>query len=214
MSLNDIVTAFKDHQLQYGLNGDSMQQELYKWKLVTEQIGHPNINAEDFVKEINALVFKNLCYPPQITAIRHFAEYEPDDYRKALKNLFDENVDLQQRIDTFTSTCKALWDGKIKKNFVQETSAMCDERLISCFLTFQNPQKYTFYKSDVYASLCSVLNVKPKKHGQKLVHFYELLRQHLVPLVEQDSELMDSINNEIQKYGYIQSSMLVAQTAM
>lgn len=30
MSLNDIVTAFKHHQLQYGLNGDSTQQELYK----------------------------------------------------------------------------------------------------------------------------------------------------------------------------------------
>ena len=31
MTLNDIVSAFKNHQLQYGLNGDSMQQELYKW---------------------------------------------------------------------------------------------------------------------------------------------------------------------------------------
>lgn len=138
MSLNDIVNAFKNHQLQYGLNGDSVQQELYKWKLVTKQIGHPDANADDFAKEINSLRFQNLCFSTQLTAIRHFAEYEPEDYREAFKNLFDENVDLQQRIDTFTSSCKSLWDDKIKKNFEQNTSAMCDERLISCFLTLQD----------------------------------------------------------------------------
>ena len=140
MNLNDLVIAFKRHQLQYGLNGDSSQQELYKWKLVTKQIGHPNTDAEDFAKEINALRFKNLCYSTQLTAIRHFAEYEPEDYREAFKSLFDEKVDLQQRIDTFTSACKTLWDKKIKKNFSQSTSAMCDERLTSCFLTLHNPK--------------------------------------------------------------------------
>ena len=214
MSLNDIVTAFKHHQLQYGLNGDSTQQELYKWKLVTKQIGHPNTDAEDFAREINALRFQNLCYSTQLTAIRHFAEYEPEDYREAFKNLFDENVDLQKRIDSFTSSCKNLWDGKIKKNFGPNTSAMCDERLISCFLTLHDPQNYTFYKSDVYASLCNLLGVEAKTAGQKLVHFYELLKQHLIPLVEQDAELMDSVNKELHKEDCLQSTLLTAQTAL
>ena len=214
MTLNDILTAFKNHQLQYGLNGDSKQQELYKWKLVTKQQGHPNTDVENFAEEIHSLSFENLCYGPQLTAIRNFAKYEPEDYREAFKNLFDENVDLQQRIDTFISSCKSLWDDKIKKNFGQNTSAMCDERLISCFLTLQNPQKYTFYKSDVYANLCDLLDVEPKKAGHKLVHFYELLKQYLVPLVEQDTELMESVNNELQREGCIQSTMLIAQTAL
>ena len=214
MNLNDLVIAFKRHQLQYGLNGDSSQQELYKWKLVTKQIGHPNTDAEDFAKEINALRFKNLCYSTQLTAIRHFAEYEPEDYREAFKSLFDEKVDLQQRIDTFTSACKTLWDKKIKKNFSQSTSAMCDERLTSCFLTLHNPEKYTFYKSDVYAGLCNLLGVKTKKAGQKLVHFYELLKQYLIPIVEQDTELMESVNKELQKEECITSTMLTAQTVL
>ena len=214
MNLNDIVIAFKHHQLQYGLNGDSTQQELYKWKLVTTQIGHPNTDAEDFAREIQSLVFKNLCFSTQITAIRNFAKYEPEDYREAFRGLYDEEVDLQQRVDTFISTCKSLWDEKVKKNFDQNTSAMCDERLISCFLTLHDPQKYTFYKSDVYASLCDLLDVETKKAGQKLVHFYELLKLHLIPLIEQDTELMASINKELQKEGCIQSTMLTAQTAL
>lgn len=214
MNLNDLVTAFKHHQLQYGLNGDSTQQELYKWKLVTNQVGHPNTDAGDFAIEINSLVFKNLCYGPQITAIRNFAKYESEDYREAFKGLYNENVDLQQRIDTFISTCNTLWDGKIRKNFEQKTRAMCDERLISCFLTLHNPQKYTFYKPDVYDSLCNILGVEKKKAGLKLVHFYELLHQHLIPLVEQDTELTVSVNKELQKEGCIQSAMLTAQTAL
>ena len=91
---------------------------------------------------------------------------------------------------------------------------MCDERLISCFLTVHNPQKYTFYKNDVYARLCELLEVKPKKAGQKIVHFYELVNQYLIPIVEQDTELMESVNKELEKEGCIQSTILTAQTAL
>lgn len=214
MKLNEIVTAFKNHQLQYGLNGDSMQQELYKWELVTKQVGHPNTDAEDFTKEIHSLVFKNLCYGPQVTAIRNFAKYEPEDYRDAFKGLFDETIDIQERVNTFTSACIALWDEKVKRNFTKQTRAMCDERLISCFLTLHDPQKYTFYKPDVYDRFCRILGVEPKKAGQKLVHFYELLHQYLIPLVEQDTELMESVNNELQKEECIKSTILIAQTVL
>ena len=214
MKLNEIVTAFKNHQLQYGLNGDSMQQELYKWELVTKQVGHPNTDAEDFTKEIHSLVFKNLCYGPQVTAIRNFSKYEPEDYRDAFKGLFDETIDIQERVNTFTSACITLWDEKVKRNFTKQTRAMCDERLISCFLTLHDPQKYTFYKPDVYDSFCRILEVEPKKTGQKLVHFYELLHQYLIPLVEQDTELMESVNNELQKEECIKSTILIAQTVL
>lgn len=214
MDLKDLVVAFKHHHQQYGLDGDSTQQELYKWKLVTRQMGHPNTDAPDFEKEIRALAFKNLCFHTQVTAICHFAGYEAEEYRRAFQRLYDEGVDLQQRVDTFISMCDTLWTEKIKGHFSQNTSAMCDERLISCFLTFYNPQKYTFYKNEVYACLCELLGVEKKKARHKLVHFYELINQHLVPLVEQDTELMESVNKELETEGCIQSTMLIAQTVL
>ena len=214
MKIEEIVSAFKKHQLQYGLDGDSGLKELYKWELVAKQLGHPDTDAVDFANEINSVQLYNLCYPPQITAYRNFAKYAPEDYRKALRMLFTETVDLQERVDSFTSTCRALWDSTIKSHFNQNTSAMCDERLISCFLTLKYPQKYTFYKNDVYSSLCNLLGVDSKKAGYKLVHFYELLNKHVVPVVENDKELMESISKEIDNNGFIHSTLLVAQTAL
>ena len=216
MNLRDIVTLFKNHQIQYGLNGDSenQMQELYKWELVSKQNGHPDPNAVDFSKEINSLEFKNLCFSSQITAIRNFVKYEPEEYRKLFIALFDENILLQERIENFTESCKTLWDDKIKAKFTNHTIAMCDERLISCFLTFHNPQKYTFYKNDVYKNLCKLLGVKPRKAGLKLVHFYELLDQYVIPEIEKENELILSINDEIKNNGCIQSMPLTAQTVL
>lgn len=214
MNLKDIVTLFKNHQIQYGLNGDSNLEELYKWELVSKQNGHPDPNAVDFSKEIKSLVLKNLCYSSQITAIRSFAKYEPEEYRKLFKALFDENISLQKRIENFTDSCKKLWDDKIKARFSKMTRAMCDERLISCFLTLHNPQKYTFYKDDVYKNLCELLEIKSQKTGHKLVHFYELLEQYVIPEIEKEEELIFSINNELKKNGCIQSMPLTAQTVL
>lgn len=214
MNLKDIVTLFKNHQIQYGLNGDSNLEELYKWELVSKQNGHPDPNAVDFSKEINSLEFKNLCYSSQITAIRNFAKYEPEEYRKLFRALFDENILLQKRIEKFTDSCKTLWDNKIKAKFTTHTSAMCDERLISCFLAFYNPQKYTFYKNDVYKNLCKLLEIKPRKAGLKLVHFYELLEQYVIPEIKEEEDLITSINDELTDNGYIQSMPLTVQTVL
>ncbi len=214
MTIQDIIQDFKNHQLQYGLGGDPQLEELYKWKLVTDLIGHPDVNAVDFAKEINSLSLKNLCYSTQTTAIRHFAEYEPEEYRKNFVGLFDENIGLQERIDKFISDCRELWDGRIKHNFTQKTSAMCDERLISFFLTLKDPTKYTFYKDKVYGSLCNLLGEQKKSAGQKLVHFYELLNKHVIPIVESETALIDSINKEIDAKGYVHSTPLIAQTAL
>ena len=214
MNIKDIVNTFRSHQLKYGLDGDSEQRELYKWKLLTKQVGHPNTDAKDFTQEIYSLDLQNLCYSTQVTAYRNFAKYEPEAYRLALKELFDENIDLQQRIDNFKSTCETLWDNKIKNHFEQKTSAMCDERLTSCFLTLRYPQKYTFHKNDVYKNLCKVLGVEQKKAGQKMVHFYDLLNMYVIPIVEEDKVLMNSINEELNKNNYILSTPLIAQTAL
>ena len=86
--------------------------------------------------------------------------------------------------------------------------------MISFFLNLKDTRKHTFYKDEVYGSLCNLLGEKKKSAGQKLVHFYELLNNHVIPAVESDTELLDSINKEIDAKGYVHSTPLIAQTAL
>ena len=119
------------------------------------------------------------------------------------------------RITTFTEGCDELWDSKIKQLFPrQKTGSCCDERLISCFLATKFPEKYTFYKNDVYLNLCEILGVESKKAGQKLVHFYDLLNEHVIPLVKSNSELCGLVDAEIEKKNLIHSMPLTAQTVI
>lgn len=76
MSLKDIVTLFKNHQIQYGLNGDSenQMQELYKWELVSKQNGHPDPNVVDFLKRLSHLILAisaSVLRLPQLEILRN-----------------------------------------------------------------------------------------------------------------------------------------------
>ena len=69
MSLKDIVTLFKNHQIQYGLNGDSNLEELYKWELVSKQNGHPDPYAADFSTTSYITCFKRSFHSISLTLI-------------------------------------------------------------------------------------------------------------------------------------------------
>ena len=69
MSLKDIVTLFKNHKIQYGLNGDSNLEELYKWELVSKQNGHPDPYAADFSTTSYITCFKRSFHSISLTLI-------------------------------------------------------------------------------------------------------------------------------------------------
>ena len=216
MNIQDLIDKFIQHIKQYGLGGDPNQQEIYKWELVSQYHDKLDADSNDFAKNIMEMNFLNLWYASnQRKAMQNFAKCEPEEYRTLHQLLYDESQPLQERITTFTEGCDELWDSKIKQLFPrQKTGSCCDERLISCFLATKFPEKYTFYKNDVYLNLCEILGVESKKAGQKLVHFYDLLNEHVIPLVKSNSELCGLVDAEIEEKNLIHSMPLTAQTVI
>lgn len=216
MTIHELIDNFSNHLKQYGLNGDPYQQELYKWEIISKYHDKLDTDSPDFAKNISEMNFRNLWYATnQRGAIQGFAKYEPEEYRSLLKHLFDESLPLQMRVTAFTEGCNQLWDTKIKQLISgKETSASCDERLISCFLACKYPEKYPFYKNDVYLNLCELFGVESKKAGQKLVHFYDLLNENVIPLVKTNVELCEAVNAEVDQHGFIESLPLIAQTVI
>lgn len=210
--IQELIEKYKELlQSNGGLQGCD---ELYKWELISKQKGHPNPDAENFKQEIDSLKFSTpsggeLCYHTQITAIRSLAQFEEKEYSNSFRLLFNEGFYLQERIEAFINYSDRLWNG-IEHNFSEKTTSMCDERLISCFLTFYDPDKYTFYKDSVYQSLCKYLEVPSQKPRYKLAHYYKLLYP-FIECVRKDTELLDLINSELDDNHCIQSIPLIVQ---
>lgn len=216
MTINELINSFTEHVKQYGLSGDPNQQELYKWEIISMYHDKLDADSVDFAKNISEMNFQNLWYASnQRKAMQNFANCEPEEYRILHQALYDESQPLQERITAFIEGCDELWESKIKQNFPrQKTGSCCDERLTSCFLATKYPEKYTFYKNDVYLNLCELFDVEPQKAGHKLVHFYELLDEKVIPLVQNNVELCGIVEAEVAQHDYIQSIPLTAQTVV
>ena len=216
MTINELIADFGKHVEQYGLNGDPGREELYKWEIISKYHDKLDTENDNFAQNISEINFLNLWYPSkQHRAMLSFAKYEPEKYRMLHRALYDESQPLQDRVTAFKQGCDELWDSKIKQHFPnKETDSACDERIISDFLATKYPDKYTFYKYDAYINLCDLFGEEPKNTGEKLVHFYELMDEHVIPLVKADVKLCGIVEAEVSQHNYIQSLPLIAQTVI
>ena len=122
------------------------------------------------------------------------AEARTELYRDCFKALFDENVALLDRIKFFNEETL-----KIYRQLVPEErfSHHQDERTISTFLTYHNPNIYTFYKDSFYQKLCNLLSIKSKKKNEKFVHYMDLVNEFIDEFIKDDDELIDLVRSQI-----------------
>lgn len=123
--------------------------EKYKWDAVIHFQKVFDLKAEDFSVMIKNALFgagnlltSRMYYP--YSMINQFAERFPEETKAAFKNLFDESLELSERIDEFKafgkSKAKDLEPGKNLSDYQ-------DDRAISVYLMLKFPEKYFIYKS-------------------------------------------------------------------
>ncbi len=193
------------------INEKGLSDELYKWKLLKGLIGKPDINSNNFELEIRDVMSRtenNLVYQMAKATTKLIATRKPEEYKSCFKNLFNEELPLKQRIEEFqtaTSDLYQLLEG--------QHSSHHDERTISLFLTFHNPEKYTFYKSSYYEQYCKHIGVQSKVAGEKYVHYLELMHDLIDNFIIEDTELLSIIDKELQLQDYYPDNerMILAQ---
>jgi 5-methylcytosine-specific restriction protein B len=86
-----------------------------------------------------------------------------------------------------------------------------DERTISAYLTYFNPEKYTFYKSSFYKAFCDIIGVKPAKKNQKYGHYLEMLNDFISEYIVSDTELIEMVKKFLPAYYDGTNHLLLAQ---
>lgn len=138
---------------------DQWKNEKYKWEAIKHFQDNWDINAENFsemlaksLEKTGNLLVSAMYFPAGM--IKMFAEKAPEEIRSLFLSLFDENVDVYERISKFKSDSEFILQkyGDGAKNHYQNESS------ISTYLWLRFPEKYYIYKISEIKEVSKFLN--------------------------------------------------------
>jgi hypothetical protein len=199
-----LIKAYKRHVEETG-----MEAEQYKWRLVEQFRGRPDLNAEDFGREFLSIDYNNLIYPKGLGVIRHIAGEYPEDYRNCFKILFDEERPLDDRLKEFFDSTLAIYRRLVPDEHLKHHH---DERAMATFLSYKDPLKYTLYMDSFYRPLCRLVNEEQRKPLEKYAHYIDIVNHVIREYISEDNELITLVKSKLPP-GYFEdpNHLLLAQ---
>lgn len=194
----------------YKLNFDAVnQQEIYKWKAVKCFRDNWNIDAEDFYGMFLASIklTQNLLKSGQYFPLRmlmHYSSHRPNEVRNLFKNLFNEDEDIYERIKNFQNGTS-----KINQDLFPGKNTYQDHRAIIVYLTLKYPERYFFYKFEMYKQFSEKVELVYKPKGgriENIGHYNsqcELIRHEL----SLDQELLKLHKNRLNSDCYYDENL-------
>ncbi|MCM1032888.1 MAG: EVE domain-containing protein [Odoribacter sp.] len=206
---SELVEALREYILQDALNqysaafAENWEREDYKWIALKTFQDNWDINADDFAQMLekslsdtkNLLVSQSTFPKLMITS---YAKQEPKTVREMFRELFDETLDVKERIENFMNSSDALSQRLSPgKMHYQNTNA------ISTYLWLSYPGKYPIYKWSEIAAVCKKIGIPnpPKANGKpsETVHSYEI-KNDMAEVVNQDNNLIATYQAALDTY--------------
>jgi 5-methylcytosine-specific restriction endonuclease McrBC GTP-binding regulatory subunit McrB len=183
----EMIKTYKTTLKQKGL-----EDELYKWELLRKFRGRPDTNAIDFASEIKSINFSNIIYPMAGAVKNHIAKERPEELRKCFTRLFFEQEDITKRISDFIKDTLEVY-----RKLEPELGHYQDERTVAAYLTYHDPENFTFYKDSYYQKYCKLISVEPKPTGEKYAHYLEILADMINEYILPDKELLEIVKSSL-----------------
>jgi hypothetical protein len=183
---------------------DINKDELYKWRAVKQFQDYWNVDADDFLAMLSSSLSKtgNLMnagnYWPKRVIIK-LAEQEPQLVRKMFIDLFDEDVDLLQRINLFQKEVN-----KLTAYLFPDKKSYQDIRAVLVYLNLKYPETYFFYKYEMFKTFCEKLEYDfAPKRGEisNVIQFLELC-EIVRAEIRSNKDLLTRHNNRIGNSEY------------
>ena len=198
----DLLKVYKNE-----LKGNRWNDEKFKWQAIKGFQDKWDIEANDFYTMLKSSLDKtfNLLasshYFPR-KMIEEFAQKEPEAVRQMFIDLFDESIDLYNRMDLFKNKSQKLlekyWD-KNKQHFQTENT-------LTTYLWLRYPDKYYIYKYEEAKSLSSELscnyNFKAEDYKNNIKNLMGLYDEICLEL-SKDVELKQIMQSKLEDDCYV-----------
>ena len=172
--------------------------EAYKYLAINTFKQNWDLEADDFYQMFRASFSKvsNLLYQNSWGFIEKSAQLFPHEVREMFRKLYNESVEISQRIKTFQTESENILP-KVRQSLNRTNiNSQQDERTISVYLAFRFPEKYILYKADYYKNFCEQLNIKTRKASERFLHLQELANQ----IIQEDLLVDENLINTYRKF--------------
>lgn len=181
--------------------------EKYKWEAIKHFQEHWDINASNFskmfmeatAKTSNLLVSMN-NFPKGM--IKEFANVDQEATRAMFIKLYDESIDIGERVEEFNSSAEAMrikyGEGKWKQHYQNLNS-------ISTYLWLRYPDKYYIYKYTVVKAVAKELDADfIPKTGLSVASFVGVfnLYNEISEQLKVDKELVELLKSSLNDNSY------------
>ena len=179
-------------------------KEIYKWRAVKHFQETWDLEASDFRSMLEEALSKtkNLLSSGNYYAWRMImfaANHQPERVREAFRQLYKDEIDLQERIENFRETIK-----KILAITHPRANHYQDDRAILVYLCLKYPDDYYLYKFQMFKDFCQKVkyDYKLRRGSFTNIRQYFYVCDLLLAEIQQDNELLKLHNGRIDKQEY------------
>lgn len=212
----DILEKYKDKYKAFIQSAD--YDELYKWESMKNFQDNWDIEANDFrsmydrsfANEISSNLWASQFFYPKQTMLE-FIKIDSERVRSMFKELFDEEVDIEKRIDRFVFHCDEFLKEFQKTNPNAKNHFHDGYRMISVYLCFKFPMQYSIYKYTEFKEFMEKVRAKTIPGTNEIARFFKVMKT-IHGILSKDHELMN-IHNGLRKDSkyFKEDSLLLAQ---
>ena len=189
--------------------------EIYKWESLKIFQDRWNIDEPDFYtmydeslqnSDSNNLWASKFFYPKEV--MLQFIKSDTEKVRQMFRDLFNEDESIDSRIDKFVYNCDTLRDILQEDNEKFQHHFHDGFRIISVYLNFRFPMKYTIYKYTEFKEFMDVVRAKTIPGTNEIDRFFKVMRT-LHGILVKDIELIQIHKNICNDSKYYQNNTLL-----
>lgn len=174
------------------------ERESYKWDAVKCFQEHFSLDAEDFAEMMHASLDKtdNLLsgnmYFARATILK-MIEKDPEDVRACFRHLYDESMDIADRMTSFLLNVKELFGTqKAQGLFNDNEKDQQSSRTVSVYLSLYKPAEHYLYMEKMYQTFLDVTGADLPKIGRTdyVLFEYEMVCDEIRKILLKNDKLV------------------------
>ena len=135
-------------------------------------------------------------YPKR--AMLKFIERDPDLIRSMFKELYNENLDIEGRIDRFLFHLESMREDWNRMHNAYEKHYHDNYRMISTYLAFRYPTEYAICDYDAWRRFITLTGGREVEGDHEIGRFFKSMRA-LNKVLQKDADFWELINGYIQQ---------------